>query len=60
MLVRFYEHDNDVEEGVIWNVSGGSLEGTKRHYRVLYDNGEDKRELELCIDITKSTTSLKK
>jgi hypothetical protein len=50
-LTRFFEHDTDEESGIRWSVSGGGLEGSKRHYRIFYCIGEDKYSTETTIDI---------
>lgn len=49
-LSRYYDHGYDEEACVRWSVSGGGLEGTIRHYRVMYELEGKKREYELAID----------
>lgn len=51
-LYRFCAHD-DGEEDCSWTVSGGSLENTKRYYRIMYDESE-KKEWELIINVNDS------
>lgn len=57
MLCRFFEHDDNRDDEITWSVSGGSLEGSKRYYRIMYDNSITKLERELVIDV-KDTKSL--
>ena len=54
LLVRFFEHDNDLEEDIEWSVAGGALEDNKRYYRIMYNNNIDKKEEELVITVTDS------
>jgi hypothetical protein len=58
MLCRFFEHDDNRDDTISWSVSGGSLEGTKRYYRIMYDNSITKLERELVVDIKDSNASL--
>ncbi len=51
-LYRFNQHDSG-EEDCVWTVSGGSLENSKRYYRIMYDESE-KKEWELIININES------
>lgn len=53
LLFRFFEY-NDETECCDWVVSGGTLEGTKRYYRVMYDS-EAKFEAELVFQIDEPT-----
>ena len=50
-LVRFFKHGEDEESGVEWSVSGGGLEGNKRHYRIYYCVGGVKKSVETTIDV---------
>jgi hypothetical protein len=59
MLCRFFEHDdNDDTSNITWCVSGGSLEDSKRYYRIMYDNSITKLERELVIDVKDSKVLL--
>jgi hypothetical protein len=50
-LFRFFEY-NSQDEPQSWVVSGGTLEGTKRYYRIMYeDDACEKFECELVFDI---------
>jgi hypothetical protein len=51
-LYRFLDHD-DGNEDCVWNIGGGSLENSKRYYRVMYEEDE-KKEWELIIDTNES------
>jgi hypothetical protein len=51
ILFRFFEYNRD-DESQSWAISGGTLEGTKRYYRVMYEEeGCDKFQCELVFDI---------
>jgi hypothetical protein len=48
LLFRFFEYNNENEKDN-WVVSGGTLEGTKRYYRVMYES-DTKFECELVFE----------
>lgn len=50
-LVRFFKHGEDEESSLEWSVSGGGLEGSKRHYRIYYCVGTVKSHVETVIDV---------
>jgi hypothetical protein len=50
-LARFFEHGEEEESGIVWSVSAGGLEGSKRHYRIWYSVGGDATHVETTIDV---------
>ena len=48
-LVRFCENGED--GGVLWSVSAGGLEGSKRHYRIYHSAGGDTKYVETTINV---------
>ena len=57
LLFRFFEY-NDQNEQDNWVVSGGTLEGTKRYYRVMYES-ITKFECELVFEDDDSDIKVK-
>lgn len=57
LLFRFFEY-NDEHEEHNWVVSGGTLEGAKRYYRVMYES-DAKFECELVFEVDDSDIKVK-
>lgn len=57
LLFRFFEY-NDESEQANWVVSGGTLEGAKRYYRIMYES-ETKFECELVFECEEKDIKVK-